>query len=170
MKKTLVALCTFTFCFAFADLKVGDDVPKFQVKTDKGESFNIDSRKGSWTVLYFYPKANTPGCTKQAIAFQSKIEKIKTLGAEVYGISADDIPALQAFKKDHDLKFTMLSDTEMKAISAFGAKMPLLPMSNRWTFVIDPKLKIASIDRDVDPVSDPDKVAKKIAELKTSKK
>ncbi len=151
-----------------ADLKVGDAAPDFKAKTHDGKDFDLQSRKGQWTVLYFYPKAETPGCTKQACAFRDSIKKIRDQGGDVFGISADDQKAQAEFHTHHQLNFILLADGDAKIIKAYGTKMPLLNMSKRWTFVLDPDLKIRAIDKDVDPVKDAEKVALKISELKSS--
>lgn len=159
-------------CFIFAqqapaaELKIGDKAPAIELKTDENKDFKLEDRKGQWTVLYFYPKAETPGCTKQACAFRDSIKLIRDEGAEVFGVSADDVDALKAFKKKHNLNFSLLADTKLKTIDAYGTKMPMLSMSKRWTFIVSPDLKIAYVDKSVDPVTDAEKVQKKIKELK----
>jgi peroxiredoxin Q/BCP len=116
-------------------------------------------------VLYFYPKADTPGCTKQACAFRDSLSAIRKLGAEIFGVSADDVDALKKFKTNHNLNFVLLADPGMDAIKAYGSKMPVVSMSKRWTFIIDPDLKIRSIDKDVDPVLDAKRVAETLQKL-----
>ncbi|QDK36912.1 peroxiredoxin [Bdellovibrio sp. NC01] len=153
-----------------ADLKVGDPAPLFSAKTQENKDFNLADRKGQWTVLYFYPKAGTPGCTKQACAFRDSIQKIREQGADVFGISADSVEAQAGFHKEHHLNFTLLADPEDKVVNLYGSKMPLLKMSKRWTFILDPELKIRGIQKDVDPVMDAERVAKEIATLKASDK
>jgi peroxiredoxin Q/BCP len=152
-----------------AELKVGDAAPAVHLKTDGGADFDLTSRKGRWTVLYFYPKAETPGCTKQACSFRDKIQGIRDLGADVFGVSADDVEALKNFKSHHKLNFVLLADPQHAAIGAYGTQMQGRPLSKRWTFIIDPTLKIASVDKDVDPVLDAERVASKIRELKGKK-
>ena len=149
-----------------SDLKVGDPAPGFKLQTDEGANFDLQSRKGQWTVLYFYPKADTPGCTKQACAFRDNILEIRKLGADIFGISADGVEALKKFKKNHNLNFTLLADPGLDAIKAYGTKMPVMSMSKRWTFIVGPDLRIRSIEKDVDPVLDARRVAEKIKELK----
>lgn len=152
-----------------AELKVGDQAPPFKVKTQDGKDFSLSDRQGKWTVLYFYPKAETPGCTKQACAFRDSIEKIRSQGADVFGVSADTVEDQAKFHKNHNLNFTLLADADLSIINAYGAKMPVMKMSHRWTFIIDPNLKIRAIDKSVDPVKDADKVAQMIGKLKTEK-
>ncbi len=126
----------------------------------------MSERKGHWTVLYFYPKADTPGCTKQACAFRDSIEKIRSEGAEIFGVSTDTVEAQAAFHKKHNLNFTLLADSDSKVTETFGSRMPILKMSKRWTYVIDPELKIRALEKDVDPAKDAERVAKQIQELK----
>lgn len=152
-----------------ADLKVNDPAPLFTAKTHEGKDFDLKSRQGQWTVLYFYPKAGTPGCTKQACAFRDNIEKIRAQGADVIGISADSVQAQAEFHKAQQLTFTLLADPDDKVIKLYGSKMPMVKMSKRWTFILDPDLKIKAIAKDVDPVVDSEKIADKIAELKAKK-
>ncbi len=149
-----------------SELKVGDPAPSFNAKTFENKDFELSSQKGHYTVLYFYPKAGTPGCTKQACAFRDNIQKIKDLGAEVYGISADSVQEQMDFHKKHSLAFTLLADPDDKIINSYGAKMPLLKMSRRWTFVLDSDLVIRAIEKDVDPSLDAQKVADIILNLK----
>lgn len=149
-----------------AELKVGDAAPTFKSQTHDGNEFDLNSRKGQWTVLYFYPKADTPGCTKQACAFRDNIEKIRSQGADVFGISSDTVESQAAFHKKYNLNFKLIADPEGRLAKLYGSKMPVLKFSKRWTFILDPELKIRAIDKDVDPVMDAENVAKKIAELK----
>jgi peroxiredoxin Q/BCP len=149
-----------------ADLKVGDKAPIFAAKTQAGADFDLSARKGSWTVLYFYPKAGTPGCTKQACAFRDSIDQIRAQGGDVFGISADTVAEQAAFHKEHSLNFTLLADADSKIINLYGSKMPMMKMSKRWTFIVDPELKIRWVEKDVDPAMDAKKVADEITRLK----
>jgi peroxiredoxin Q/BCP len=153
-----------------AELKPGDPAPTFKLKTDAGALFDLQSRKGHWTVLYFYPKAETPGCTKQACAFRDNISQITKLGAELFGVSADEVDALVKFKQNHNLNFTLLADSKLDAINAYGTKMPVMKMSKRWTFIIGPDLRIRSIEKDVDPVLDAQRVAETLQRLQSQQK
>lgn len=148
-----------------SDLKLGDPAPGLKLKTDSGADFDLNSRKGQWTVLYFYPKADTPGCTKQACAFRDNIANIRKLGAEIYGVSADSVEAVQNFKKKHNLNFVLLADSGLDAINAYGTKMPMVNISNRWTFIIGPDLRIRAIEKDVDPVLDAERTAAMLKDL-----
>jgi len=169
-KSTLFAASIIMASSAYsADLKVGDPAPTFTGKNQSGQTFDLSQRKGQWTVLYFYPKAGTPGCTKQACAFRDSIKKIQAEGAEVYGVSSDSIEDQNKFHTEHKLGFDLIADPDDKIIELYGSKMPILSMSKRWTFIINPELKIASIDKDVDPMLDAQRVTDKIIELKKAK-
>ena len=148
-----------------ATAELGSVAPNFKLKNQKGQEFDLAARKGQWTVLYFYPKSETPGCTKQACAFRDRISKIRKMGAEVYGISINSVEDQKKFHKHHHLNFDLLADAEETVTNLYGAKMPDRAMANRWTFLLDPELKIRAIDKNVDPVQDPERVATKLKEL-----
>jgi peroxiredoxin Q/BCP len=152
--------------FAAEGLRLQAQAPVFVATTHDNKPFSLAGRRGQWTVLYFYPKADTPGCTKQACAFRDKIELIRSQGAEVFGVSTDSVEALGKFHEKHKLNFPLLADPEAKVTELYGAKMPFLKIAKRWTFIIDPDLKIRAIEKDVDPAKDAEKVAQKILELK----
>ncbi len=148
------------------EISIGKKAPLFKAQTHEDKTFDMASRKGSWTVLYFYPKAGTPGCTKQACAFRDAIDTIRSQGAEVFGISSDTVANQAAFHKEHSLNFTLLADSDSHIIKLYGTKMPLLSMSKRWTFIVDPELNIRWVEKDVDPALDAQKVATEIERLK----
>ena len=124
-------------------LSVGQAAPLFTIKTQDGSDFNlVDRRQQGWTVLYFYPKAGTPGCTTQACAYRDAIQAVRKQNAEVFGISTDEVSDLRDFQQKHKLGFTLLSDPDAQVTSAYGVKMPVLKMAKRWTFILDPELKV----------------------------
>ena len=165
-----LSLCLLFSSVTFAaDLKVGDLAPGFTSTTDQGKKFSLSERKGQWTVLYFYPKAETPGCTTQACAFRDSINVIRAENADIFGISADTVAEQAAFRKNHNLNFTLLADSDSKIIDLYGSKITGMNMSKRWTFIIDPELKIRNIEKDVDPAKDAKRVAKQIHDLKSKK-
>ncbi len=169
-KKLTLALALLPFISTAVEadkLAVGQVAPQFELKTHEGISIDLASRKDKgWTVLYFYPKAGTPGCTAQACAYRDSISLIRSQNAEVYGISTDDVKDLLSFHQKHNLTFTLLSDADGKVTEAYGVKMPIVNFAKRWTFIIDPSLIIRSIDTDVDPVLDAKHVADEISKLK----
>jgi thioredoxin-dependent peroxiredoxin len=162
----LLTCSTFTLT-AYADnLQPGQPAPLFQLPSQDGSKISLAARQGKgWTVLYFYPKAGTPGCTTQACAFRDAIKLIRDQNAEVYGISTDEVKDLQAFHQQHKLTFSLLSDQDAKVSEAYGVKMPILNMAKRWTFIVDPNLTIRRIDDDVDPALDAKRVAEMLKQL-----
>jgi peroxiredoxin Q/BCP len=166
LTRALLVVCLLCSSALAADLKVGDPAPPFTARTHDGGEFRLEDRKGNWTVLYFFPWAGTSGCTRQADAFRDDIAAIRGQGAEVFGISTDTVEAQAAFHEEEHLPFTLLSDPEGAVTSAYGAKLPILTMSRRWTFIIDPTLAIRQVEHDVDPAQDARRVAGEIARLK----
>jgi len=154
--------------YAASELQVGDEAPLFSTRTHSNENFNFKMQEGRWTVLYFFPKANTPGCTAQAIDFNKNQQELKKLNVDVFGISTDEVETLQKFHQEYKLQFTLLADPEMKIVSAYDTKMFLLNYSKRWTFIIDPNLKIRFINKDVDSSKDGEMILDTILKLQQS--
>jgi len=102
-------------------LKPGDTVPDFELLTDTGEPLKLSDLRGRRVVLFFFPKADTPGCTKQACGFRDRFPRIETANATVLGLSPDQPRALAKWKKKEDLPYTLLSDPEHEVAEAFGA-------------------------------------------------
>lgn len=159
-------ISTATIAGPATEIKVDDPAPVFKAQTQTGNEFDLSSRKGKWTVLYFYPKAGTPGCTKQACAFRDNIDQIRAEGAEVYGISADTVTDQARFHREHHLNFDLLADPKDKVIDMYGTKMNDRHLSKRWTFILDPDLKVKAVMKDVDPIIDSEKMASTIKRLK----
>jgi peroxiredoxin Q/BCP len=136
---------------ATSDLKVGQKAPDFTVMDDKGEKVKLADLKGKKVVLYFYPKDDTPGCTKEACAFRDGIDKIKKRGAVVLGVSADSVESHKKFKNKFDLNFPLLADSDKKMIEAYGVWKEKSMYGKKYmgiertTFVIDENGKIAHI-------------------------
>ena len=173
MKKQLLCLLSLLVCttvFADSDLSVNSPAATFKLLTQEGKDFSLAERKGSWTVLYFFPKAETPGCTKQACAFRDNIKKIRNQNADVFGISTNSVKEQLDFSKNHHLNFVLLADEKAEVAKLYGPKMPVLNMAKRWTYIIDPELIIRDISKDVDPIQDAERVAKRIEELQKTKK
>lgn len=165
----MVSLFSLPFSAQAADLKTGDPAPVFKGKTQDNAEFDLEAQKGHWTVLYFYPKADTPGCTKQACTFRDNIKKITDLGAVVFGVSVNSVAEQKAFQEKHKLNFTLIAD-DGSITKLYGAKMPVLNIAKRWTFLIDPELKIRAIEKNVDPIKDAGRMADLITQLKGDKK
>ncbi len=147
---------------------VGHPAPPIQLKTDKGADFRLADRKGSWTVLYFYPKDDTPGCTKQACAFRDSIEVIRKLGGDVFGLSQDSVESHRKFIEKHHLTFTLLADDKGAVAKAYGTD-GMMGYSKRWTFIVDPDLKVRWVQKNVDPAINAKEVADEIKRLKATR-
>lgn len=103
-----------------AKLSIGDMAPWFECKTQDGSTLTLDDLKGSCTVLYFYPKDNTSGCTLEAKSLRDGEDALKERGYRIVGVSPDSERSHQNFCSKHDLRFTLLSDTERAVCEAYG--------------------------------------------------
>ena len=165
----LVAFGYLFFNSSYA-LEIGAAAPFFSLKNQDGKLISFENNKAkTWTVVYFYPKAGTPGCTTQACAFRDSVKVINKEGAVVYGISTDSVLNLKEFQNKHHLNFDLLSDEDGNISNTYGTKMPILTMSKRVTFIIDDKLIIRSIDENVDPAMDAQKVSNTIKQIRSGK-
>ena len=152
-------------------LEEGQKAPDFTAETDGGGSVTLSDFKGKWVVLYFYPKDNTSGCTKEACAFRDNMEIITKKGVEVIGVSKDSVKSHDNFKKKHDLNFTLVSDPETKIIQAYDSwkekKMygKTYMGTQRSTFIIDDKGVIRHIYPKVKVAGHVEEVMEKLEEL-----
>ena len=101
-------------------LEVGQKAPDFTLKDKNGKDISLSDFRGKKVVLYFYPKDNTPGCTRQACAFSGLYSEFQKKGIEVIGVSKDSIASHIKFAEKHNLSFILLSDPELTAIQAYG--------------------------------------------------
>lgn len=138
-------------------LKTGDKAPNFTLADKNGKMVSLHDFCGRKIVLYFYPKDNTPGCTRQACAFAGLYKEFEKKGVVVIGISKDSVSSHQKFAEKYNLPFVLLSDPERQAIEAYGVwkeKKMCGKVSMgvvRTTFVIDEEGKIEKIMNNVKP-------------------
>ncbi len=128
--------------------------PDFTLKDSQGKAHSLSDYRGKWVVLYFYPKDDTPGCTVEACSMRDVHSEIVSLGAEVIGISRDDISSHDKFISKYSLGFTLLSDPNMAAIEAYGAwgkKMFGQEGVLRRTFIINPDSTVVRVYGRVTP-------------------
>ena len=119
-------------------IQIGDKLPNFKATKQDGTAFDSHEIHEKPVVIYFYPKDFTPGCTTQACSFRDQYEDFLDLGAEVIGISGDDLESHQKFTSKYRLPFLLLSDTNKKIRKLFGVPSSLLGMlPGRVTYVID---------------------------------
>ena len=102
-------------------LNVGDIAPSFALADDAGNTVSLADYAGQRVLVYFYPRANTPGCTKEACDFRDSLEQLNDLNIAVVGISPDKPEALAKFRADHELNFPLLSDPDKSVMTAYGA-------------------------------------------------
>jgi peroxiredoxin Q/BCP len=143
MKKTLSLLLALTASLAMAQtpttqLKVGDNAPATGGLTDSGQKINFTDvyAKQPYTLVYFYPKADTPGCTAQGCSIRDGYEALTAKGVAVIGVSHDDVASQKAFKDKYHLPFTLVADTDDTVMTAFG--VPTYPggMAHRSAYLI----------------------------------
>ncbi|MBM3924736.1 MAG: thioredoxin-dependent thiol peroxidase [SAR202 cluster bacterium] len=131
--------------------KVGDKAPDFSLPASNGKTISLKGLAGKKVVLYFYPKDDTPGCTKEACGFRDANIELGKLGVQVLGVSAQNVASHQKFTQKYNLNFPLLADTEKTAANAYGAWGEKVFMGRktigmiRKTFLIDEKGKIAKV-------------------------
>jgi peroxiredoxin Q/BCP len=137
--------------------QAGDPAPPIELPDETGRLHRLTDRLGEWTVLYFYPKDDTPGCTKEACEFRDADTTIRERGAEVWGVSPQGTGSKRAFREKFGLRFTLLADEEHKAADAWGAWVEKQNYGKtywgtaRMTFLIDPDGRVARVWPKVKP-------------------
>ena len=138
-------------------LKAGDKAPNFTLTDKDGKTVSLSDFLGKKVVLYFYPKDNTPGCTRQACAFAGLYREFENKGVRVIGISKDSVASHQKFAEKYNLPFVLLADPERKAIEAYGVWQEKKMCGKvsmgvvRTTFIIDEEGKISKVMNKVKP-------------------
>ena len=133
------------------ELTEGDEAPNISAETDDGSHFDLSSLKGKNVVLYFYPKADTPGCTKESCEFRDTSKKLTKANTVIVGVSPDSTKAQSKFKEKFDLPFTLLADVEHKVAEDYGVWKEKSMYGKKYmgiertTFVIDSTGKIKKI-------------------------
>ena len=132
-------------------LKVGDNAPQFEAKDQEGNTIKLSDYSGKKLVLFFYPKASTPGCTAEACNLSDNYQNFLSQGYDVLGVSADSAKRQQNFINKNELKFPLLADEDKAVINAFGVWGPKKFMGreydgiHRTTFIIDEEGKIEEV-------------------------
>jgi peroxiredoxin Q/BCP len=132
--------------------KNGDPAPAFNLPDANGQSHKLADYAGKWVVLYFYPKDDTPGCTKEACSFRDDLAQLDKLGAQVIGVSVDDTDSHAKFAAKYHLSFPLLADKDGKVADSYGALSNLfvIKIAKRYTFLIDPQGNVAKTYLSVD--------------------
>ncbi|MCB2213297.1 thioredoxin-dependent thiol peroxidase [bacterium] len=155
-------------------LNPGDKAPDFTLKNADDQDISLNDLKGKWTVLYFYPKDNTSGCTKEACGFTEALPQFQGLDAQIFGVSPDSTKSHRNFREKYDLNIGLLSDPEKEMIQAYGAwgekknygkiYMGLV----RSTFLIDPDGVVQHVWSNVRVDGHVEKVRDRLEELKNA--
>jgi peroxiredoxin Q/BCP len=147
---------------------VGQPAPTFTLPSQDGSQISLDSFKGKWVVLYFYPKDMTPGCTVEAHNFQRDQAKYEALNAAIVGVSVDTPDSHKQFCTKEGLTFRLLADPDHKVVDQYGSlgHYGEMKIAQRNTFLIDPDGKIVKVWTKVDPRVHSDEVLAALSELK----
>ena len=149
-------------------LKIGEDAPTFTLPDSQGNQVSLNDYKGKWAVLYFYPKDDTPGCTKEACQFRDDFKTLEALGAKVIGISIDDSFSHQKFAEKYNLPFPLLSDASGEVADRYGAlnNFLVIKLAKRYTYLINSQGKIAKIYLSVDTSKHSQEIIEDLKRLK----
>lgn len=170
----LLAMTAAGYTVATADESagpaVGQSAPDFRLQDQKGDWHTLAQERGKWVVLYFYPKDFTPGCTTEVCAFRDDIVALRKAGADVFGVSLDDVKSHAEFAEKYHVPFRLLSDADQSTAKAYGVLTSKLGMhyARRETFLIDPQGQVAKRYANVDPKENSKQVLADLAALKKS--
>ena len=145
-------------------LQIGDKVPVFELYDDRNMLTRMPLREPRWTVLFFYPKDMTSGCTVEACEFRDALPKFKKLDARVFGVSPDSVKSHQKFKAKEGLTYPLLSDPEHTMLEAYGVWVEKSMYGRKYlgvertTVIIDPAGKVAQVFTKVKPAGHADEV------------
>ena len=146
---------------------VGEAAPDFRLQDQNNEWHELADYSGKWVVLYFYPKADTPGCTTEACEFRDNIFAFEDMGAAVVGVSLDDVESQAAFAEKYSLPFPLLSDAKQEVATKYGVLTSFgnMTVASRQTFLINPDGKIAKHYENVVPEEHSSEVLAALKEL-----
>lgn len=153
-------------------IEIGKQAPTFTAMASGDKEISLKDYEGKWLVLYFYPKDNTSGCTKEACGFSENIKQFEKLDAEILGVSPDSVKSHDGFKAKYNLQFDLLSDPDKEIATKYGAYGEKSMYGRKYmgiirsTFIIDPKGKVAAEYRKVKVNGHIEKVMKDLSELK----
>jgi peroxiredoxin Q/BCP len=147
--------------------QAGQAAPDFRLQDQKGDWHTLAAERGKWVVLYFYPKDFTPGCTTEVCAFRDDIVALRKAGADVFGVSLDDVKSHAEFAEKYHVPFRLLSDADQSTAKAYGVLTSKLGLSyaRRETFLIDPQGVVAKRYPNVDPKENSKQVLADLAAL-----
>jgi len=151
------------------DLKPGDPAPAFELRDQHGKMHHLSDYQGQWLLVYFYPKDDTPGCTREACEFRDDFVILQGMDVSLLGISLDDVKSHKEFSEKYHLPFPLLSDSAGEIARAYGSLWKLGPIrfARRHTFIIDPQGRIAKVYRSVAPKTHSDTVIQDMENLRS---
>ncbi len=151
-------------------LQIGQVAPEFELKDQNDQTHSIEKYRGQWVVIYFYPKDDTPGCTKEACAFRDDYKTISAQNTQVLGISVDSTESHAEFAEKYNLPFPLLADKDGHVAKRYQSLTSLgfIKLAKRHTFIIDPNGLIKMIYRKVDPNSHSDQILADIKKLQSN--
>jgi len=154
-----------------ASPQIGAPAPAFKLQDQKGAWHQLGDYKGKWLVVYFYPKDFTPGCTTEVCTFRDDVVALHKAGAEVVGVSLDDVKSHAEFAEKYHVPFPLLSDANQEAAKAYGvlSAVPGMVYARRDTYLIDPEGKVAKHYPKVDPKENSKQVLADLAALQKAK-
>ena len=164
----LIPLLTMTIFFSDKP-KVGDAAPNFSAVSTGNKTIKLDDYRGSWVVLYFYPKAFTRGCTIESCGFRDNFKELTKLNVVILGVSFDNIEKQEEFKKANELPFDLISDSDKSIAKSYNSVGFAGLYAKRKTFLIDPKGNIAYIFEKVDTGTHPKDIIKELENLAKDK-
>jgi len=142
----------------------GESLPDLRLTTESGEHISTGGLTGQKTVLYFYPKDDTPGCTKEACAFRDRMEDYARAEIQVYGVSLDSPESHRKFREKYGLNFPLLTDEEGRASEALGV-LGNRGTARRVTFLLDPEARVSKVYPEVSPETHADEILEDAASL-----
>jgi thioredoxin-dependent peroxiredoxin len=143
----------------------GQQLPDVEFVTEGGEKLSAGDLEGEKTVLYFYPKDDTPGCTKEACAFRDRMPDYERADIRVYGVSLDSPESHRRFREKYNLNFPLLTDEDGRAADALGVLRESGKSANRVTFLLDSNGRIARVYPEVSPETHADEILEDAASL-----
>ncbi len=143
----------------------GQQLPEVWFLTESGERLSAGDLGGQKTVLYFYPKDDTSGCTKEACAFRDRMEDYRDADIQVYGVSLDSPESHRAFREKYSLNFPLLTDEGGRASEALGVLREDRKKTNRVTFLLDPEARISRVYPEVTPDTHAEEILEDAASL-----
>ena len=152
-------------------VSIGTPAPQFSLPDQNGETHKLEDYKGNWVLIYFYPRDDTPGCTKEACAIRDNYPDFQKLEVKVFGISTDSVNKHEKFVNKYALPFTLLADDNKKVVELYGVLGLKKFMgkefmgTKRMSFLIDPKGKIAKIYEKVKPAEHAEEVLRDLKEF-----